>query len=144
MKEIKSKKVWEEKYTFGDETAEAAIEAMSEEMGVSRMFAVLLYNRGYHTAAEAERFLRYEESDFHDPYLMADMDRAVERILQAVEKRESICIYGDYDVDGVTSVSMFYLYLKKLGADVSFRIPKREGEGYGVSCAAVDQLAAEF
>lgn len=143
MKEIKSKKVWEEKYTFGDEKAEGEIAAMSEQMGVSRMFAVLLYNRGYHTAAEAERFLRYEESDFHDPYQMADMDRAVTRILEAVERGESICIYGDYDVDGVTSVSMFYLYLRSLGGKVSFRIPKREGEGYGVSCAAVEQLAKE-
>lgn len=143
MKEIKSKKVWEEKYTFDDEKAEATVEAMARELGVSRMFAILLYNRGYYTAAEAKRFLRYEESDFHDPYQMADMEPAVERILRAVQNKESICIYGDYDVDGVTSVSVFYLYLQSLGARVSFRIPKREGEGYGVSCAAVEQLAKD-
>ncbi len=143
MRGKKSRSIWDEKYTFGDAKQDAAVDAMANEMGISRMFAVLLFNRGYHTTAEAERFLRYEESDFHDPYLMADMERAVERILLAVARKEKICIYGDYDVDGVTSVSMFYLYLKKLGADVSFRIPKREGEGYGVSCTAVDQLAAE-
>ncbi len=143
MGEKKSQRIWDEKYIFGIDRQDAAVDAMAAEMGVSRMFAVLLYNRGYHTTAEAERFLRYEESDFHDPYLMADMEKAVARIFLAVERGEKICIYGDYDVDGVTSVSMFYLYLKKLGADVSFRIPKREGEGYGVSCAAVEQLAAE-
>ena len=143
MREMKSEKVWDQKYTFGDEQTDAAIDAMAKEMNISRTFAVLLYNRGYHNASEAERFLRYEESDFHDPYLLADMDRAVERIFLAIARKESICIYGDYDVDGVTSVSMFYLYLKSLGAQVSFRIPKREGEGYGVSCAAVEQLAAD-
>lgn len=143
MREKKSQRIWDEKYTFGQAEQDAAVEKMAAEMGISRMFAVLLYNRGYHTTAEAERFLRYEESDFHDPYRMADMDRAVDRILLAISRKEKICIYGDYDVDGVTSVSMFYLYLKKLGGNVSYRIPKREGEGYGVSCAAVDQLAAE-
>lgn len=143
MKKKKSQRIWDEKYILGNAEQDAAIDAMAAEMGISRMFAVLLYNRGYHTTAEAERFLRYEESDFHDPYQMADMEKAVERIFLAVERGEKICIYGDYDVDGVTSVSMFYLYLKKLGADVSFRIPKREGEGYGVSCMAVDQLVAE-
>lgn len=140
MRGIKTKKVWDEKYTF-DEAAEAQIAAMAEEMSVSRIFAVLLYNRGYHTTAEAKRFLCYEETNFHNPYEMADMDKAVARILAAVKNGESICIYGDYDVDGVTSVSVFYLYLRSLGAKVSFRIPKREGEGYGVSCAAVKELA---
>lgn len=143
MRKKKSQRIWDEKYIFGDEQRDAAVETLAAEMGVSRMFAVLLYNRGYHTTAEAERFLRYEESDFHDPYRMADMEKAVERIFLALAQKEKICIYGDYDVDGVTSVSMFYLYLKKLGADVSFRIPKREGEGYGVSYQAVEQLAGE-
>ncbi len=143
MREKKSEKVWESSYTFGDENKDRQIREMANEMGISEKFAILLYNRGYSNSAEAERFLRYEESDFHDPYLLADMDKAVARILRAVAKNEKICIYGDYDVDGVTSVSMFYLYLKKLGADASIRIPKREGEGYGVSCAAVEQLYNE-
>ena len=143
MREKKSERVWESIYTFGDENKDRQIREMADEMGISEKFAVLLYNRGYHNVEEAERFLRYEESDLHDPYLLADMDKAVARILKAVLKKEKICIYGDYDVDGVTSVSMFYLYLKKLGANVSIRIPKREGEGYGVSCAAVKQLCDE-
>lgn len=143
MERIKREKVWGERYVFGDEGRDDEILEMARQMGVSELFAVLLYNRGYKTTAEAERFLRLEASDLHDPYLLADMPQAVDRILSAVENKEKICIYGDYDVDGVTSVTVLYLYLKDLGADVSFRIPKREGEGYGVSCNAVSELAAE-
>ena len=143
MKLIKREKVWEERYIFGDEAKDRQILEMAQKMGISQLFAVLLYNRGYCTEAEAERFLRLEQSDFHDPYLLADMTEAVDRVLTAIENKEKICIYGDYDVDGVTSVTVLYLYLKELGADVSFRIPKREGEGYGVSCNAVKELAEE-
>ena len=143
MERIKREKVWEERYVFGNEGRDSEILEMARQMGVSELFAVLLYNRGYKTTAEAERFLRLEASDLHDPYLLADMPQAVDRILAAVENKEKICIYGDYDVDGVTSVTVLYLYLKELGADVFFRIPKREGEGYGVSCNAVSELAAE-
>lgn len=143
MNQVKREKVWEERYIFGDEERDRQIAEMAQKMGVSRLFAVLLYNRGYRTEAEAQRFLRLEHSDFHDPYLLADMTAAVDRVLDAVENEEKICIYGDYDVDGVTSVTVLYLYLKELGADVSFRIPKREGEGYGVSFNAVKELAAD-
>ena len=143
MKQIKREKVWEERFIFGDEAKDKQIDEMALKMGVSKLFAVLLYNRGYKTEIEAERFLRLEQSDFHDPYLLVDMDKAVDRIFAAIENKEKICIYGDYDVDGVTSVTVLYLYLKELSADVSFRIPKREGEGYGVSCNAVRELAEE-
>lgn len=143
MKEIQREKVWEERYTFGEEARDAQIRAMAKDMGVSERFAVLLYNRGYHSAEDAKRFLRLEHEDFHDPYLLADMEKAVHRIFDAVEQNEKITIYGDYDVDGVTSVTVLYLYLKELGADVSVKIPKREGEGYGVSCTAIEKLAQE-
>lgn len=143
MREIKREKVWEEKYTFGDEEADRAIYKMAQSMNVSEIFAVLLRNRGYDSVEEAERFLRLEKADFHDPYLLVDMDRAVERIFIALEKHEKIYIYGDYDVDGVTSVTALYLYLKNLGADVGIKIPKREGEGYGVSAAVVKQMAEQ-
>ncbi|MBO5939475.1 MAG: single-stranded-DNA-specific exonuclease RecJ [Clostridia bacterium] len=143
MKEMKRKKVWKEKYAFGEEDHDKAVRAIASKLGVSEWFAVLLYNRGYHTPEEAERFLKLEQENFHDPYLLADMDRAVERIFRAVEDHEKIYIYGDYDVDGVTSVTALYLYLRELGCDVGIKIPKREGEGYGVSCAAIDALASE-
>ena len=121
MKEIKREKVWVERYTFGDGERDRLIREMSEKMGVSELFAVLLYNRGYRTVEDALRFLRLEQSDFHDPYLLADMQKTVDRIFAAVEDHEKICIYGDYDVDGVTSVTVLYLYLKSLGADVTLR-----------------------
>ncbi len=143
MREIKREKVWEQKYTFGDEARDTAIRTMAQEMDVSELFAVLLYNRGYTSCEAAQKFLRLEQGILHDPYLLADMEKAVERILSAVENKEKICIYGDYDVDGVTSVTVLYLYLRELGADVGIKIPKREGEGYGVSYAAVEALARE-
>ena len=115
MKEMKRKKVWKEKYAFGEEDRDNAVRAIAAELGVSEWFAILLYNRGYHTATEAERFLKLEQENFHDPYLLVDMDRAVERIFRAVEDHEKIYIYGDYDVDGVTSVTALYLYLQELG-----------------------------
>ncbi len=140
---IQRQKVWEQRYAFGNEEQDLAVRALAADLGVSPLFAVLLYNRGYDTADKAEKFLHFEETDFYDPFLMTDMDRAAKRILSAVENREKIYIYGDYDVDGVTSVSLLYLYLTSLGAEVGIKIPKREGEGYGVSCAAVRTIAED-
>ena len=141
MKNNKREKVWNERYVFGDGQRDAIVRDMAQKLGRSELFAVLLYNRGYRNAEDAERFLHFKEADFHDPYLLKDMEKAVDRIFLALERKEKICIYGDYDVDGVTSVSMLYLYLEENGADVCVKIPKREGEGYGVSCAAIDVLA---
>ena len=134
-------RVWNEQYVFGDPERDAIIDEMAAELGQSRYFAVLLYNRGYRTAEDAMRFLHFEEENLHDPYLLCDMDKATERIFKAIENKEKICVYGDYDVDGVTAVSTLYLYLTSIGADVSIKIPKREGEGYGVSCGAIEKLA---
>ena len=109
------------------------IQKISEKLGIKPLTARLLYNRGYTTAEDAEGFIKNENISFHDPFLLADMDKAVERILSAVDANEKIVIYGDYDVDGVTSVSILYLYLKEKGADVSYYIPSRTGEGYGIN-----------
>ena len=141
MREIKKEKVWEQRFAFGDSECDNVIRQISECLGVSPLFAILLYNRGYTTADAARRFLRFEETDFHDPYLMKDMSTAVDRILYAVENKEKIYVYGDYDVDGVTSSAILYLYLTSIGADVGIKIPKRDGEGYGVSSAAIDVIA---
>ncbi len=141
MKNTRREKVWNERYIFGDASRDAAVRQMAKELGTSELFAVLLYNRGYTNAEDAKRFLHFEEAGFYDPYLLADMDKAVDRIFGAIEANEKICIYGDYDVDGVTSVSMLYLYLKELGTEAVIKIPKREGEGYGVSKTAVKTLS---
>ncbi len=119
----------------------SAAETLCRELGITHLTARLLCNRGYTTAEEAELFLHNDERVWHDPMLMADMEPAVERVLNAVQDGEKIAIYGDYDVDGVTSVTSLYLYLTGLGADVTCYIPNRLGEGYGMSVGAVDQLA---
>lgn len=135
------KKVWSLRYTPGNSETDAAIEKLAREMKVSKVTASLIYNRGFSDAKSGEAFMRPEEDTLHDPFLMKDMDRAVERVSEAIRNGERITVYGDYDVDGVTSVTLLYLYLKSLGADVNYYIPLRAKEGYGVSRAAIDTLS---
>lgn len=143
MSQIKRKKVWSQAFAYGDEKSDRAVEEISRELNVSKILAILLYNRGYRDAIKAKEFICYETTDLHDPYLLNDMKAAVIRIEKAIQSNEKIYIYGDYDVDGVTSVSMLYLYLHSKGADVSIKIPRRDSEGYGVSCEALDKMAQE-
>ena len=117
------------------------IKEISEKLNVKPLTAQLLYNRGFTTGELAESFIRNKNILFHDPFLLADMDKAVERIFAALENNEKIVIYGDYDVDGVTAVSILYLYLKDKGGDVSYYIPSRTGEGYGINPSAIESLA---
>ena len=124
-------------------TENPAVKAIADDLGVTLPTAQLLVNRGCTTPEEARSFLAKEEEQLHDPFLMKDMDRAVERIVAAIESKERIIIYGDYDVDGVTSTTCLYLYLASRGADVGYFIPSRAGEGYGVSEGAVRRLAEE-
>ena len=134
------KKKWSTLFSQGNRETDALIARMASETGLSEITARLLYIRGYRTAEEAMQFLRLETTLLHDPFLMKDMDRAVERVSRAIRDHEKIAIYGDYDVDGVTSVSLLYLYLKEKGADVGYYIPSRSEEGYGLSVMAVDRL----
>ena len=149
MKEAETKqspareRIWTVLYDMEDPACRAASEALCRELGISPLTACLLCNRGYTTPAEADLFLRNDERIWHDPLDMADMKPAVARVLDAIQRREKIAIYGDYDVDGVTSVTSLYLYLTGLGAPVTCYIPNRLGEGYGMSVGAVDQLAAD-
>ncbi len=122
-----------------DEKASASISA---SLGVTPAMGRLLYKRGCHTAEEARAFIRMEEGRLHDPFLLPDMAAAVDAIAGAIKAKKKILIYGDYDADGVTSVSVLYLYLSELGADVGYFIPTR-AEGYGMSCDAVRRLAGE-
>ena len=121
--------------------AEGAIKEIGDLLGISPILAKLLYSRGYCTPEAARRFIRMESELLCDPFLLADIDPAIERIQRALEKGERVVIYGDYDVDGVTAVSTLYLYLKGKGAVVDYYIPNRVGEGYGVSVSAIDKLA---
>ena len=140
MKGFKKNKKWILQYQTGDKSAEAAISEIARELSVSEIMAKLLYVRGYHSPKAAYSFLYQEEAQFHDPFLLSDMEKAIERISRALANGEKIVIYGDYDVDGVTSVSFLYLYLQSKGADIVYYIPSRSGEGYGVSVSAIDHL----
>ena len=116
------------------------IRQIAQALGISYPTACLLYRRGYRTPEDATAFIRLEGTLFHDPFLLPDMEAAVDRIKRAVSSGERTVIYGDYDVDGVTSVSLLYLYLVSKGATVSYYIPNRVGEGYGVNSDAIDKL----
>ena len=112
---------------------------LAEECGVSELTARILVNRGITTYAAADQFLN-QDTALEDPFAILDMDRAAERILQAVDSGEPITIYGDYDCDGVTATVILYQYLSMLGAEVDYYIPKRESEGYGLNCDAVRRI----
>ena len=114
--------------------------AMASKLEIPPLLAMMLDIRGITKEEDVINFLQ-ENKDFSDPFLMKDMDKAVERITTAVENGEKICVYGDYDADGVTSTSLLYSYLRdSLGADVMFYIPTRTGEGYGMNKSAVDKI----
>ncbi len=114
--------------------------AMANKLEIPPLLAMMLDIRGITQEEDVINFLQ-ENKDFSDPFLMKDMDKAVERITTAVENGEKICVYGDYDADGVTSTSLLYSYLRdSLGADVMFYIPTRTGEGYGMNKSAVDKI----
>ena len=117
------------------------VKQLAAETGYPEVFAGLLMARGVHNKAEAQRFLYPSEKNMYDPFLMKGMEAAVCRISQAMDAREKITIYGDYDVDGITATSILYLYLTKAGADVDYYLPDRMSEGYGLNEHAVRMLA---
>src|SRR5882757_9486158 len=111
----------------------AEIKALAQQLNGNELIATLLLQRGIHTFEEAKKFFRPSLQDLHDPFLMKDMDKAVERIETALAKKEKILVYGDYDVDGTTAVALFYTFLETLQASCGFYIPDRYSEGYGIS-----------
>ncbi|HMK17322.1 MAG TPA: DHH family phosphoesterase, partial [Chitinophagaceae bacterium] len=105
---------------------------------ISPIICDILVQRGVVTFEESKKYFRPELNDLHDPWLMKDMDKAVERIIRAVNNNEKILVFGDYDVDGTTSVACMYRFLKKIHSNLDFYIPHRYREGYGVSKAGID------
>lgn len=110
-------------------------------LGLSPVVARILYNRGIRTVEEAQRFLVCDFSELHDPFLLKDMELAVNRILTALESGEKVVVYGDYDVDGVTSTALLLDALSYVGCAADFYIPDRLEEGYGINREALDKLA---
>ena len=115
------------------------INNISQEYRIPRVIATILLNRGIESD-DISSFLKKSMSDIVNPMLMLDMDKAVERINAAVKNKEKIAVYGDYDVDGITSTALLYEFLESLGADVEYYIPDRKGEGYGINIMAVNKL----
>lgn len=111
---------------------------LSKELGVSKAICSLLVSRGIDSFEKAKTFFRPQLSMLHDPFLMKDMDKAAKRVIAAVTSKEHIRVYGDYDVDGTTSVSLMYSFLKSQKADCDYYIPDRYSEGYGISYQGID------
>lgn len=114
------------------------VNQLQQSLGVDATIATLLVQRGIETFEEAKAFFRPELSNLHDPFLMKDMDKAVARIEKAIANQENILVYGDYDVDGTTSVALLSSYLLSYYPNVATYIPDRYGEGYGISFQGID------
>ncbi len=110
---------------------------------ISPVLAKILTRRGADNISDARWFLKSDELYLYDPFLLCDMDRAVERIKKAINDGEKICVYGDYDVDGITATAVMYKYFRSKKCDVMYYIPKRLTEGYGMNRSAVEKLAEE-
>jgi len=131
-------KLMEKKWIMKDRGDSELVQRLAGELGVSESLANLMVQRKITSPAEANSFFNPSLEDLHDPFLMKDMNRAVDRLSGAIEKGENIMVYGDYDVDGTTAVALVYSFLKKHGANVEYYIPDRYKEGYGVSFQGID------
>lgn len=118
---------------------EEAVQKLSGDLGVSPLIARLLINRGITEKTTAHRFLNIESQNFYDPFLLDGMKITVDRIHQAIESKEKILVFGDYDADGVSSTSIMVSGLKSLGASVTYYVPNRFTEGYGPNVPAIEQ-----
>ena len=119
------------------------IDELVTNLGISELLATVLVNRGIVDEEEIKIFLNPTRSDFHNPYLMPDMEIAVDRIIKAIETNEKVMIYGDYDVDGITSITVLKKFLKERGLEAGHRIPNRLKEGYGLNENAIKEIAEE-
>ncbi|MEP0986404.1 single-stranded-DNA-specific exonuclease RecJ [Ekhidna sp.] len=128
----------EKRWVYKENPEAAIVEQLSKEININEYLAKILVQRGVRTFDEAKEFFRPSLSRLHDPFLMKNMDLAVNRLTEAVFSEEKILIYGDYDVDGTTSVSLIYLFLKQLSDKLEFYIPDRYTEGYGISKKGID------
>lgn len=140
---LRKPRKWLVKASHSDIEKSAQVEEITKELGICRPTVQLLLNRGCSTPVSCVDFLEKKTEQLHDPFLMKDMNKAASRILEVAKSGKKIVIYGDYDVDGVTSVSILYMYLKSLGAEVGYYIPSRLGEGYGMSHDSLCKLHSE-
>ncbi len=130
-------KKWEQYRIDEEEMKRIAI-----KNGISLLLARVLLNRGVDTDDKVKKFLHPELSDLYDPFLLKDMEVAVDTILKSIENKEKITIYGDYDVDGITSIAVLTKFLSSVGVETSYYLPNRLEEGYGLNNKAIDKLKA--
>ena len=119
------------------------VEELQKKHNINKLLATILANRGITEENQIEKFLKPKRSDFYNPYEMPDMEIAVKRIVKAIEKKEKTIIYGDYDVDGITSVTVLKSFLEERGLEVAEYIPNRLEEGYGLNQNAVEEIAKQ-
>ena len=128
----------EKRWVLKPQGNQEAINALAASLNINSILANLLVQRGISTFEQAKKFFRPSLDDLHDPFLMKDMDIAINRIDDAIRNREKILVYGDYDVDGTTAVSLVYTFLKTMSGDIWYYIPDRYKEGYGISKQGID------
>ena len=129
------------RWILKDQADPVKVDRLATEVGIDKVLAELLIKRGVESFEDARRFFRPALDQLHDPFLMTDMDAAVERLRKAITTREKILVYGDYDVDGTTAVALVYSFIKRFTSSVDFYIPDRYDEGYGVSIKGIDWAA---
>ena len=130
--------ITERKWTVRDPGDPEKVERLATELGVDRVLAELLVQRGVETFQQARSFFRPSLEELHDPFLMTDMDKAVERLHEAITQGQKILVYGDYDVDGTTAVALVYSFVRRFTTRVEYYIPDRYDEGYGLSYKGLD------
>ena len=126
------------RWTASPKLNDQKVSQLAELINVPNLIAQLLLQRGIETFEQAKKFFRPQLHDLYDPFLMKDMDKAIDRLILALQKHERIMVYGDYDVDGTTSVSTVYSYFKKYTSNLEYYIPDRYKEGYGISKIGID------
>lgn len=129
------------KWIIREQADREKVERLAAEVGIDKVLADLLVKRGVETFEEARAFFRPNLGALHDPFLMKDMDKAVERLHKAIVSGERIRIYGDYDVDGTTAVALVYSFVQRFTVNLDFYVPDRNDEGYGVSYKGIDSAA---
>jgi len=132
----------EKRWVFKEHGNDELVASLAKELSIDTYLSNLLVQRGIHTFDQAKSYFRPQLDDLHDPFLMKDMDKAIDRIMLAIEKGEKILVYGDYDVDGTTAVALVYTFIFGFYKNVDFYIPDRDTEGYGISYQGID-FAAE-
>lgn len=130
------------KWQYCNENNEKESSKLENKLKLNKLISTILVNRGV-TLENAETFLNPTRHDFHDPFQMPDMEKGVERILKAIENKEKTIIYGDYDVDGITSITVLKNFLKDRGLEADYYIPNRLEEGYGLNKDAIEKISKE-